>query len=230
MHLSIPSAQLAATVCRQLENFFPDGEAVPADEIAAASAGALERLEHCFRQIRVGHYCRDGVARFNHLYSDQYLVFLWFLSNELWRRGRSASAMNKVYLLNKALHAFDCAYDTRLPDVFVIIHGVGTVLGKAEYGDGLVVYHGCTVGQTQNRYPRLGRGVGLGAGATVIGSCELGDGASVGANCALIHARVEAGASAYRDDTGALRRVAGRPAAIAAQYFSDDFLARLLAG
>jgi serine O-acetyltransferase len=221
---TLSPTDLARYVRGQLDAFFPDGVAVATEPLRRAVEGALARIEHCFMRVRVERYRRAGQARFDHLYSDQYLVFLWFLANELWRHQAEPNTINKVYLLNKCLHGFDCAWDTGLPEVFVVIHGVGTVLGKAQYADFLVVYQGCTVGQTQNRYPQLGRGVGLGAGASVIGGCTLGDFSSVGVGCALTNLEVPADASAYRDRDGKLVFSGRNRGAIAAQYFLEEFL------
>jgi serine O-acetyltransferase len=187
---------------------------------------ALERLEYCFSKISVKKYCADGQTTFDHLYSDQYLMFLWYLSNSLWRRNSNAPAYNKVYLLNKALHGFDCSFSTELPAVFIIIHGVGTVLGKAKYADCLAVYQGCTIGQAHGKYPTLGRGVGLGAGVAVLGDCTLGDTVSVGAGCTLVNTQILANSSVYRNKEGTLKAHKTKANPIAAEYFSGDFLQR----
>jgi serine O-acetyltransferase len=181
-------------------------------------------MEFCFRRISVGRYFAGQQAKFNHLYSDQYLMFLWFLASSLWHKGVESHLLNKVYLLNKSLHAFDCSYDTRLPDVFIVIHGVGTVLGKGNYSDYLTVYQGCTVGQAHGKYPILGRGVGLGAGASVLGDCVLERYVSIGAGCTLINANVGEGSSVYRNADGKLivKRTGADP--ISSEYFSREYL------
>lgn len=222
--MSIKPDLLSDYVRNQANTFFPDGNIITNADLSAGVADALARTEHCFLQIKTARYCTGKVACFDHLYSDQYLMFLWFLSNALWKRGSGRNVLNKIYLLNKCLHAFDCAFDTALPDIFIVIHGVGTVLGKAVYADYLAVYHGCTVGQTQGHYPNIGRGVGLGAGACLIGKSSIGDFASIGSGCSIVNRDVESGAVAYRDDNGQLTERKGRPAAIARQYFLDEYL------
>jgi serine O-acetyltransferase len=224
MQMTIPQDLLSRYVRTQVNTFFPDGCQVTQADLTSGISDALGRLEHCFLRIKVARYCAEQQARFNHLYSDQYLMFLWFLSNSLWKKGSNENTLNKVYLLNKSLHAFDCAFDTALPDIFIVIHGVGTVLGKAKYSDFFAVYQGCTVGQTQGNYPHLGRGVGLGAGASIVGKSDIGDYSSVGAGCALINTNVGSDATAYRDEVGRLVFRKGRPAAIAKQYFSEEYL------
>jgi serine O-acetyltransferase len=195
---------LARYVSAQCANFFPDG-----DEIAISSSvvdRALDRLEYCFSRIVLARYQNSQGAVFSHLDSDQYLVFLWFLSNELWRSENVRDA-SKVFLLNKALHSFNCMYDCPLPDIFLIVHGVGTVLGKAKYENFLMVYQGCTVGAVGGRdYPILGRGAALGAGAKVIGNCNIGAFASVGAGTVLYNRLVEERQTIFRGADGVLVR------------------------
>jgi serine O-acetyltransferase len=221
---SITTDDLCAYVSRQINNLFPDGNPVSCADLKLGASDALDRMEFCFQKISVERYFADKEARFDHLYSDQYLMFLWFLSSSLWHRDVEGNILNKVYLLNKSLHAFDCSYDTPLPDVFIVIHGVGTVLGKGTYSDYLAVYQGCTVGQAHGKYPILGRGTGLGAGASVLGSCVLGGNVSIGAGCTLINANVGEGSSVYRDATGKLivKKTASDP--ISSEYFSHEYL------
>jgi serine O-acetyltransferase len=227
--VSLSQSELREYVRRQLNTLFADGKAVATADFGNCVEMTLERVEACFRRSIVRRYCADGEANFSHLYSDQYLMFLWFLSSTLWRSGSDASLFNKVYLLNKALHAFDCAFDTALPDVFLVIHGVGTVLGKAEYSNGLVVYHGCTVGQAHGKYPRLASGVGLGTGAALLGCCEVGSHSSIGAGCNLVNATVPASSSVYRDNSGKLVITATQSASIASEYFAEEYLRSLSA-
>jgi serine O-acetyltransferase len=227
MQTSIPQDSLIDYVRGQLNAFFPDGQSVARSDLLPGISDALGRMEYCFLRIRVSRYSAEKQARFNHLYSDQYLMFLWFLSNSLWKKGINENSLNKVYLLNKCLHAFDCAFDTALPDIFIVVHGVGTVLGKASYSDFFVAYQGCTVGQNQGIYPHLGRGVGLGAGASIIGESRIGDYASIGAGCTVVNTTVESNSTAYRDETGKLICRKTRAAVIASQYFFEEDLVKL---
>ena len=73
-----------------------------------------------------------------------------------------------------------------------IDHGMGVVIGEtAEVGDDCTIYQGVTLGGTSlapgtKRHPTLGRGVIVSAGAKVVGSFTVGDGARVGANSVLL--------------------------------------------
>ena len=50
----------------------------------------------------------------------------------------------------------DWYWAIELPEHFVVEHLVGTVLGRAEYGDYFCVYQGVTVGGNKGIYPRIG--------------------------------------------------------------------------
>jgi serine O-acetyltransferase len=82
-----------------------------------------------------------------------------------------------------------------------IDHGIGIVIGEtAEVGDECTIYQGVTLGGTSlargaKRHPTLGRGVIVSAGAKVLGSFTVGDGARVGSNAVLLKA-VPPGATA----------------------------------
>ncbi|MEO6746192.1 MAG: serine O-acetyltransferase [Caldimonas sp.] len=82
-----------------------------------------------------------------------------------------------------------------------IDHGMGVVIGEtAEVGDECTIYQGVTLGGTSltpgtKRHPTLGRGVIVSAGAKVVGSFTVGDGARVGANSVVLQP-VPAGATA----------------------------------
>ena len=73
----------------------------------------------------------------------------------------------------------------------VIDHGSGIVIGEtAVVGDGCTLYQGVTLGgvvtSAGKRHPTLGKNVMVGAGAKILGSFEVGDNSSVGANSVLL--------------------------------------------
>lgn len=221
MQTSLRPADLVDYVARQANHFFPDNAPLVAAQLRPAVEQALQCLESCFVRMKLKSYNAGG-ARFNHLHSDQYLMFLWFVSRELWRNGHAGAAA-KLYLLNKALHAFDCMYDTQLPDNFVVFHGVGTVLGKARYSEYLVVFQGCTVGANRDKYPVLGRGLGMGAGASIVGDCRVGDDVSVGMGTTIIDTDISDGMVAHFSRQGGLVLRPAR-ASLASEYFLEEFL------
>jgi serine O-acetyltransferase len=179
MDTSLGPDDLAAYVASQLSAFFPD-ERVAGADLARAVTGALERAEHCFSNIRRKYFLQNDRTVFDHVNTDQYAMFLYLLSNTLFRMEESPSIAAKVYALNKALHAIDAFYAVELPDIFLFQHPVGTVLGRATYGDYFCAYQRCSVGANlDDAYPTIGRGVVMYGGSAIIGASRIGD------NCLL---------------------------------------------
>lgn len=93
------------------------------------------------------------------------------------------------------MHANDWFYQIELPKHFWAEHPLGSVLGRAKYGDYLFVYQGTTIGGNRSlengesvlRYPTLGNNVVLYANSTVLGNTKIGDNVIVAANTYLIN-------------------------------------------
>ncbi|WP_433754372.1 hypothetical protein [Paenibacillus amylolyticus] len=201
---SMTEDELQKYVIHQLNNFYPDNRLSNKEYIfKGAISEALERTHVCFKHVSLPAYHRDGTTYFSHLHSDQYTVFLWFLSNTIWRRFKDAEIAAKLFNLNKALNGFLCMYDAELPDIFLVLHGNGVVLGKASYSNFFVCYQGCTVGAIEGRYPKLGRGVALAPNSTVIGECNVGNLVTIGNQALLRNTDLSDGSLYYRHiDTG----------------------------
>ena len=165
----ISSAELAAYTSAQLNTFFPDGRPVSARELRQCTDAALQRLDFTLQRSVTDE------PRLDVLHSDRYCMYLYLLSNTIFKHTGEIRLASKLFYLNKTLHAFNCMYDTQLPDIFLLIHVVGTVLGKAQYSNYLVVGQNCTVGAIRGEYPVLGERLILGAGASIIGKCRVGD-------------------------------------------------------
>lgn len=199
MKLSMNRTMFIKYVSFQLNNIFPDDRKISTDDLLRSFDVAIDRLDFCFKKASYCHYF-DGKETFlNHLHADQYLMFIWFLSNEVYSQSCNKYLANKLYYLNKVLHGFDCSYSTQLPNVFLIFHGVGTVLGKASYSDYFVALQGCTVGSQKGLYPSFEAGVALAAGASVIGNCKIGKHSSISANSHVFNTDIPPGSVAYYD-------------------------------
>ncbi|WP_394848574.1 hypothetical protein LZC95_14080 [Pendulispora brunnea] len=174
MKLSLEREVLAQYVARQISTTFPDGT-VTAEALHRYHERALERLEHCFLHTRVKYFHAGGEPSFNHLNTDQYAMYLYFLSNSIHRMEGDPALASKVYGLNKALHALDVYYEVALPDIFAWQHPVGTVLGRAKYADYFFVYQRCTVGgNLSGVYPTFDEGVILYGDTAVVGKTHIG--------------------------------------------------------
>lgn len=198
MKTSLNLTQLSHYASTQLNHFFPDDNQVNSAYIQSQVNTAIEKLEFCFECSSNARY-NSNEPFFNHLYSDHYLLFLWHLSNCIYKKGDRLDIANKLYYLNKTLHAFDCLYNTNLPDIFLILHGAGTMLGKAEYQDYFVCYQGCTVGASGGEYPKIGRGVILTSHSSVIGKCSIGNNSIISSNTAIFNLDIPASSMVYFD-------------------------------
>jgi serine O-acetyltransferase len=185
---TLPPAELTAYVGRLIANVVPDG--IDDSPALASVETALARLERCFAGIKRKYYTVEGSARFDHLNGDHLATFLYLLSNTVWTESGNVQTAAKLFAANKALHGLDLFYSVRMPEIFMLAHPVGTVLGNAEYQDELLVTQGCTVGSEHGIYPRFGKGIELLANSTVIGDTEVGDDVVFGANAFVLNARI----------------------------------------
>lgn len=172
---SLSENELINYVTKQLNFHFPD-HMVSADRLAPCVHRALQRIEHCFSKINIKYYFDGNCLTFNHLNTDQYAIFLYYLSNTIWREDNDDKLASKVYYLNKALNCLDAFYEVNLPDIFILVHPLGAVLGRGEYQDYFVAYQGATVGSNKNQeYPKIGKGVAMYGGSALIGNCKISD-------------------------------------------------------
>jgi serine O-acetyltransferase len=205
MHLSLDIEELRAYTSAQLNNLFPDKHKIDLDDYKVQVDNAISRLDNCFSKITLKHYNNEGKTQLNHLYSDQYLMYVWFLANTIYQEKENANLSNKLYCLNKSLFAFDCMYNTQLPDIFIIFHGAGTMLGKAKYSDYFIALQGCTIGSHKGNYPILGRGVSLTAHSSIIGNCVIEDRVSVGSYSNVFETNIDADTVVYRNNDVAIK-------------------------
>lgn len=187
MKLSLTKNELKQYIAVQLTHFFPDSYAFKGNDVDAALQLALDRTEYCFRNISVAQYqTENGDANFYHLHSDQYSQFLYYLSNSLWNISQNKTLCDKLIYLNKILSGMFFSYKGKLPDIFVFVHPVGSIIGNASYSDYLVILQNVTVNTSWEEdgspAPKLGRGLFLGAGAKIIGNKPIGDRVSLGAD------------------------------------------------
>jgi len=183
--MSLSPEALAAYVARQLNAHFPDVE-VTTDDLRSAMPIALARLEHCFTEIDNKYFFDGERAVFSHLHGDQYAMWLYLLGNELHRQKAPADLCAKLFLLNKALHGCDIFYEVELPSIFLLVHPLGTVLGRANYSDYFVSYQRVGVGSNHDVYPTFGQHVTLRPGAAVLGRCVVGNQCQIGTESLLI--------------------------------------------
>jgi serine O-acetyltransferase len=222
MNLSLSAENLCTYFSTQLNTFFPDNHLVKPSDIREVLDSAIDRLHFCFKHVAFNRYCRDGETFYNHLYSDHNVVLLWLLSNTAYKNSENQQLAAKFYYLNKSMHAFDCMYDTKLPDIFLVFHGAGTMLGKAEYNDYFVCLQGCTVGSHKGQYPVFGKGVALTANSSVIGGCQVGNRVSISTRTTVFAKDIPSDTTVYMNFESGAMETKSSGICYAQQFFSTD--------
>jgi serine O-acetyltransferase len=189
MRTTLPAADLATYTLRLDANHLPDG-ATTGHDLAMHVAVTLERIEHSFSHIHRKYY-RDGAdVTFDHLNADHMAAYLYFLGNTIWTRTGDATMPTRLSYLNKIMNGLDLFYSVAMPDIFLLVHPVGTVLGKARYSDYFVVYQNCTVGADTTVYPSFEEEVILYSRASVLGETRVGRNVVFAANSMVVDAMV----------------------------------------
>lgn len=112
------------------------------------------------------------------------------VANYLWKSGRHVlahylqSQMSQVYQI-------DIHPNATLGSGIMLDHGTGIVIGEtAVVGDNCSILHHVTLGgsgkKNVDRHPKVGNGVLIGAGASVLGNVRIGTGAQIGAGSLVI--------------------------------------------
>lgn len=175
------------TLLHQLHSNWPQ---VNDKEIVSAVPQALQSLEENYEGMPNKRFFDGKNVHFSQYMSVQWMNFLYRLSHVLYENGCSIAA-DQVYYLNKVMHSNDWFYAIDLPVHFHCEHPLGSVLGRAEYGDYFFVYQGTTVGGNRSKgvlsYPTIGDNVIMYANSTILGDSHIGDNVVVSAETYIIN-------------------------------------------
>jgi serine O-acetyltransferase len=172
-------------VIHQIKNYWFDFD----EEIIKSKVKvALKKVEICFCASQ-SKYLHDGEKMiFSPQHSVTWMIFLYYLSHELAMNQVSGrKEADCVYYLNKIMHDVDWYHAIELPPHFMAEHPLGSVLGRAKYGDYFMVYQGTTVGGNGFKedgsicYPEIGKNCVMYANSTILGKSILGDNVIVAA-------------------------------------------------
>lgn len=144
--------------------------------------GVILRCEHCFSLNPNKYYSQVGNVYFSPYQSAQYTIFLYYFSNTIWKESRDENLAAKLYYLNKIMNGCDLYYEVELPAFFMLDHPVGSVMGRAKYGNGFQFGQNCTVGNNKGIYPIIGENVRMCANTSIIGNCHIGNNVVIGSN------------------------------------------------
>ena|SRR5665647_553073 len=143
----------------------------------------FKRTEYCFSSSENKYYSKDNETFFNPFHSGQWCVFLYFLSNTLYRKDESNRVIcDKVYYLNRMLNSADLYYEVNLPDIFMLDHPLGAVIGRAKIGNYFSFSQGCTIGNNKGIYPVIGENVRMYSNSKIIGKSKIGNNVIIAAN------------------------------------------------
>lgn len=142
----------------------------------------VKNLANDFSYNRNKYFSLDDDIFIN-LYNSLHLFkLLYALSNQAYKQGFSLLS-DKLYLVNKIVNGCDVYGGVKLPEIYHLDHPVGTVLGRAEYGNYFTFQQGCTVGGDRGLvYPKIGENVRLYANASIIGDCKIGNNVFIASN------------------------------------------------
>ncbi|ASU41585.1 hypothetical protein hmeg3_21240 [Herbaspirillum sp. meg3] len=197
--INLSRSDLVDYTVRQLENFFPAGRVSVGTHIDKHLDESLARLQKCINSVR----CWKE-NQFHYLHSTQYCIYLYFLSNTIWRNGGDVEVCTKLFLLNKALNGIDCFYEIALPEKFFIGHSVGIVLAKATYNDYLVLYQNSTVGKNHGVAPVLEEGVVMYPNTAIIGRSHVRKNSILAQGVSVINSDTPGETAVFRGPEGLL--------------------------
>jgi serine O-acetyltransferase len=148
------------------------------------------------------------------------------VGHRLWNAGRKDFALYLQSLVSRFLQ-LDIHPAAKIGRGIMIDHATGIVIGEtAVVGDNCSLLHGVTLGGSGNedgdRHPKIGRGVMIGANATILGNIKVGDCARIAAGSVVLKdvppRRTMAGVPAR--DIGP--NSCAEPALTMDQFFSGD--------
>ncbi len=169
------------------------------------SADLIRQAFHDALELRpeIGHEARADLAATLerdpalHKAVDCFLYFKGYhaiqthrFTHALWNAGRKDFAL---YLQSRssAVYQVDINPAARICKGIMLDHATGFVVGEtATIGDNVSILQGVTLGGTgkseEDRHPKIGNGVLIGAGAIVLGNIKVGDCARIGAGSVVV--------------------------------------------
>jgi serine O-acetyltransferase len=191
MKMSLNKSELLDYLIRQANYLFPDNHNIKKLELMPHLDLALNRVEFCFSKINSRYFYNGTDVLFNHLHGDQYAMFLYFISNTIYRSNGNVNISAKLFQLNRCLHGIDAFYEVDLPDIFLFVHPLGTVLGRGSYANYFLVYQRCGIGSNHEVYPSMKEFVTLRPGSSILGNCRVEENCTIAAESLLLDRNLE---------------------------------------
>ena len=180
MVFEIPKNAIIKVMIGQVSSLF----SISTEEINtinSLSDEVYERCDICFSKNENKYYSRNGETYFNPFHSGQYTVFLYYFSNTIYKKVKDQIRLaDKVYYLNKLMNSCDLFYEVELPKYFMLDQPMGSVIGRAKFGNFFKFTQNCTVGNNKNIFPTIGENVTMTANSMVFGNSKIGDNVIIG--------------------------------------------------
>jgi serine O-acetyltransferase len=185
MLFEIPKEDIIKGLLRQLNSFF----SISMDEISviySVSETVFNRCEKNFSNNENKYYSKFDAVYFNPYHSGQYTIFLYYLSNSIFiNQNFDRKLADKIYYLNRIMNSCDLYYEVTLPDIFTLDHPLGSVMGRAKFGNYFAFSQNCTVGNNKNIFPEIGDHVTMSANTMILGNAKIGNNVILGAGCCV---------------------------------------------
>lgn len=174
---------LSILLSKQLNNFFTVN--IPENfgmyiELAQKRTLRAASCQNAFRNINEINPC----------HTTQWTFFLYYLSHIVGTENEiRIDLADQIYYLNKIMHSVDWYWAIHLPEICWAEHPIGSILGRAQYGNYFFIYQGCTVGgnykESKIQYPSFGHHVVMFANSMVIGDSHVGNNVMISAKTYL---------------------------------------------
>tara|TARA_R110002126_G_scaffold181187_2_gene329930 strand:- start:16438 stop:17067 length:630 start_codon:yes stop_codon:yes gene_type:complete len=185
MIFEIEKGDVLKGLIRQLNSFFSTST-IENDLIFSLSEKVFNRCEFNFSKNINKYYSKSGEAYFNPYHSGQYTVFLYFFSNTIFKEQKDCLQLaNKIYYLNRIMNACDLFYEVALPEIFMLDHPLGSVIGRGKIGNYFAFSQNCTVGNNNNIFPVIGEHVKMSANSVILGNSNIGNNVILGAGACV---------------------------------------------
>lgn len=185
MIFEIEKEDILKGLIRQLNSFFSIS-IIEIDVINSLIEPVLERCEFNFSKNNNKYYSKLGEAYFNPYHSGQYTLFLYYFSNTIFNKKKDFLKLaDKIYYLNRIMNACDLFYEVALPEIFMLDHPLGSVMGRAKFGNYFSFSQNCTVGNNNDIFPTIGDHVKMTANTMILGNCKIGNHVILGAGACV---------------------------------------------
>jgi|UPI0003773617 serine O-acetyltransferase len=185
MIFEIEKEDILKGLIRQLNSFFSIST-IEVDVINSLIEPVLERCEFNFSKNNNKYYSKLGEAYFNPYHSGQYTLFLYYFSNTIFNKKKDFLKLaDKIYYLNRTMNACDLFYEVALPEIFMLDHPLGSVMGRAKFGNYFSFSQNCTVGNNNDIFPTIGDHVKMTANTMILGNCKIGNHVILGAGACV---------------------------------------------